>query len=306
MINPRLKSAFKKILLTLSMLVSGIILWVVLTAGPSVYRAMVGFHRYESVPPILPDSLSKPSVLIFSKTNGYRHQSIEVSNAALSAIAQRRGWSVFVTENAAVFNPEQLPRFSAVVWNSASGDVLTLGQQTAFKSYLESGGGYLGIHGAGGDLKYMWRWYADTLIGAQFIGHPLYPQLQAARVLIEDTTHPATRRLGATWIRTDEWYSFASSSRTKGYHVLASLDEESYQPRSKIPLPFLKPKDLHMGDHPIIWLHCVGNGRAFYSALGHEASAYAEPQHLQMLEGALEWSMGLAGTHCVNGVEQNP
>jgi type 1 glutamine amidotransferase len=296
----------KKVLIGVFLLLGALLASVGLIVGPPVYRATVGFHRYESVPPALPDTLSKPALLIFSKTNGFRHNSIEASNAALSGIAQRRGWSIFVTENAAVFNPDQLRRFNAMVWNSASGDVLTPDQRAAFKLYLEAGGGFLGIHGAGGDLKYDWRWYVETLIGAQFIGHPLDPQLQQATVRVEDNTHPATRGLGATWIRTDEWYSFASSPRGRGYRVLASLDESSYQPLFKIPLPFTRPRDLHMGDHPIIWLHCVGNGRAFYSALGHEASAYAEPTHLQMLEGALDWSMGLAGSRCVNGVEQSP
>jgi uncharacterized protein len=299
-----LKGVVKKALLALLILVIGACLWAALTIGPPTYRAMVGFHRYDSHPPALPDTLRKPSVLIFSKTNGFRHDSIEASSAALSAIAQRRGWSVFLTENAAVFNPRQLTQFNAVIWNNASGDILTSEQQSAFKDYLESGGGFLGIHGAGGDLKYRWRWYVDTLIGAQFVGHPLFPQLQRAMVRIEYTDHPATHHFGPTWTRTDEWYSFASSPRLKGYRVLASLDEDSYEPRQKIP--FFKTKDLHMGDHPIIWLHCVGNGRAFYSAMGHEASAYAEPDHLQMLEGALEWTMGLAGNLCVNGVEQKP
>lgn len=272
------------------------------TIGPTIYRTTVGLHRYETEPPVLPASLAEPAILVFSKTNGFRHEeAIAASNPALSEIARKRGWSVFVTENAAVFNREQLERFKAVVWNSTSGDVLTEDQRTAFKSWLESGGGFVGIHGAGGDPKYAWQWYVETLIGAQFIGHTMGPQFQQATIHIEDDNNPATRGMAPTWVRTEEWYSFANNPRSKGYHVLATLDESTYHPFMNLPMS--EPRDIRMGDHPIIWLHCVGNGRAFYSALGHSASAYAEPQHLQLLEGAIAWAAGLEGSKCVDGAE---
>jgi type 1 glutamine amidotransferase len=266
------------------------------TIGPTAYRVVFGIHRYETVPPALPGGLKDTAILIFSKTNGFREDSaIKAANAALSAIAERRGWSAYVTENGAVFNPDQLRRFKAVVWNSVSGDVLTEAQREAFKAYLESGGGFVGIHGAGDNSHRAWQWYVDTLIGARFIGHTLGPQFQQATVRIEDHANPATCDLGDDWTRTDEWYSFASDPRAKGYHVLATLDESTYRPVMKFPVGGL---DIHMGDHPIVWTHCVGKGRAFYSAMGHGASTYAEPEHLRLLEGAMAWAARLEGTGC--------
>ena len=44
-------------------------------------------------------------------------------------------------------------------------------------------------------------------------------------------------------------------------------------------------------DHPIVWTQCIGRGRSFYSALGHQAEAYAEPDHARMLEEAIAWAM---------------
>jgi len=79
-----------------------------------------------------------------------------------------------------------------------------------------------------------------------------------------------------------------------------TLDEASYSPREKIPL--LVDKDLRMGkDHPIVWTHCLGNGRAFYSALGHRAESYAEPKHLAMIAGAISWVAGIEGPECDAG-----
>lgn len=255
---------------------------------------------YDKVPPKLP-TLKQPAILIFSKTNGFRDgNQIAAANAALEKIAKEKGWQSFTTENAAVFNTEQLRQFKTVVWNSTSGDVLTPGQRKDFKAWLESGGGFVGLHGAGGDPTYKWKWYVEELIGAQFIGHTLSPQFQEGRLLVEDPTHPATRTLPMEWVREEEWYSFDRSVRAKGYRVLITIDESSYSPREKIPL--LVDKDLRMGkDHPIVWTHCVGKGRAFYSALGHRAESYAESKHLAMIAGAISWAAGIEGLECDTG-----
>jgi uncharacterized protein len=252
-----------------------------------------GKRVYETVPPSLPTDLRAPAILIFSKTNGFREDSaVKAAIAALTALAHRRGWSAFVTENGAVFNPSMLLHFQATVWNNTSGDVLNSEQKQAFQTYIENGGGFVGIHGAGGDPHYDWRWYVDRLIGAQFVGHPLAPRFQRATIHVEDRNDPATRGLGQNWTRVDEWYSFKKSPRTNGVKVLATLDERTYSPR-------MLWKNIRMGaDHPIVWKHCVGRGRAFYSALGHSASTYQEPLHIAELEGAIAWAAGLEGEGC--------
>ena len=283
-----------------ALLIAGVlVLALAVKFGPMIYRAEIGFKRYETVPPALPESLGDKAILIFSKTNGFRSDDqIEAANAALSGLARQHGWSSYVTENAAVFNPEQLRRFKAVVWNSVSGDVLTEEQRHTFKQWLEQGGGFVGLHGAGGDPSYAWKWYVEDLIGTQFIGHTLSPQIQQATLIIEDANHPATRGLGSTWVRSDEWYSFAASPRTKGFHILISIDESSYRPMMALPL-FGEIKDIRMGkDHPLVWWHCVGKGRALYSALGHAASSYEEPKYLQTLAGAISWAAGWESAAC--------
>ena len=296
------KRVLKWTLILLLLVVAGLAIWI----GPMTYRALVGYKIYETVPPELPADIAAPAVLIFSKTNGFRsEEQIDATNAALVAMAKREGWSYFVTENAAVFNPAQLAQFQAVVFNSVSGDVFTPQQRADFKTWLEQGGGYVGLHGAGGDVSYDWAWYVDELIGAQFIGHTLGPQIQEARLVIEDQEHPATRGLGTEWVRSDEWYSFASNPRDKGYHVLVSIDESSYSPVDAM-FPFVEPTDISMGDHPLVWTHCVGQGRALYSALGHSAEMYSEPKHLQLIQGAIAWAARLDGTGCEADPAESP
>jgi type 1 glutamine amidotransferase len=259
---------------------------------------LIGKFDYDLTPPVLPAELHAPAILVFTKTNGYRSQdTVIASTKALAKIAGQQNWSIFFTENGAVFNAEQLAKFDAVVWASTSGDNLNKAQRSAFRDYIEHGGGFVGIHGAGGDFLYLWPWYVTRLIGAQFIGHPWTPHLQRATIRVEDRDHPAMRHLGPEWVRTDEWYSFQFSPRGH-VHVLASLDEHSYQPATNM---FDEP--IAMGDHPIIWERCVGNGRAFYTALGHSPQSYVEPDHVKMLTGAIAWAAGLEGSRCVAGQE---
>lgn len=270
-----------------------VVVGLIAMGGYGFYRVYYGVHVYEFIPPQLPAHLNDTAILICSKTNGFREDSaVKTANAALRTIAQKNGWSAVVTENGAVFNPAMLSRFKATVWNNTSGDLLTPQQRIAFQTYIENGGGFVGIHGAGGDPHYDWQWYVNTIIGTQFKGHPTNPQFQEATIHVEDPDDPAMKGLGQTWVRTDEWYSFEKSPRGNGVRVLATLDEGTYQPK-------MFWKDIRMGvDHPVIWEHCVGLGRVFYSALGHEASAYEEPKYLTVLEGAIRWACGLEGHAC--------
>jgi hypothetical protein len=65
--------------------------------------------RYDHTPPVLPDQLNHPAILVFSKSNGFRDgPSLNAAEAALKVMAGREHWSIFVTDNAAVFNTRDL------------------------------------------------------------------------------------------------------------------------------------------------------------------------------------------------------
>ena len=254
-----------------------------------------GLKIYETTAPAVPSDIRRPAILVFSKTNGFRHEeAIPAANTAFSKMAHDNGWGYYQTENGATFTLRNLSRFDAVVFNNVSGDVFTGDQKAAFKTFVERGGGYVGIHAAG-DNSHRWGWFVENLIGAEFIGHPMRPQFQKATVRIADGGHPATAGLPRQWSAIDEWYSFASSPRAKGFHILATLDEASYSPKG------LFGSDLAMGmDHPISWWNCAGKGRVFYTAMGHTAESYAEPQNRQMLLGALKWALNSERKECTN------
>jgi type 1 glutamine amidotransferase len=256
-------------------------------------------HHHDRVAPEIPDSFGRNAetrVLVFSKTNSYRHEDgIPAARVLFDEIAARRGWAVYHSENGALFDPEHLARFDAVVFSNASGDMLSEVQERAFRGWLEQGGGWLGIHSAGDASHRDWRWYQETLIGSPFTAHIMGPQTQEARVVVEDRNHAATRQLPAEFTHAEEWYSWEESARAKGFEVLLSVDESTYEPWAR---GFGAEKDLRMGDHPVVWWRCVGRGRALYSAMGHWGEAYAHPPHATLLEDALAWVAGLDGEGC--------
>ena len=169
---------------------------------------------------------SAQKVLVFSKTAGFRHDSIPQGIAAVQAIGQANGFAVDATEDAGQFTAANLAQYKAVVWLSTTGDVLNEAQQTAFEGYIRAGGGYVGVHAAA-DTEYSGRGTA-SLVGAYFNSHPAN---QNAKVDVIDRAHPSTSHLQAAWTRFDEWYNYRSSPRQK-VHVLAELDESSYSPEA--------------------------------------------------------------------------
>jgi len=242
--------------------------------------------RYDNEVPVFDLPAGKrPRVLLFEKINGFKDEpSVNAANAAVRAMAERKGWAVAVTDKGGAINPRTLRQFDVVIWNNISGDVLTLSQRAALRRWLDRGGGFVAMHGSAGDFVYWWDWYPDRLIGARFIGHPMNPQFQEARV-VTNTAHPLATGLPAEWRMTDEWYSFRTNPRAVGANVLLTLDESSYKPVGTMG------QDIRMGkDHPIAWTNCIGRGRTFYSAIGHMPETYVEPNHVRLLETAITWA----------------
>lgn len=214
-------------------------------------------------------------VLVFTKTAGYRHESIPDGVDALRRIGGSRGWAIEQTEDSGAFTDEGLAGFDAVVFLSTTGDVLDDAQQAAFERFIRGGKGYMGIHAAA-DTEYEWAWYAG-LVGAQFKGHPA---VQEATMQVLDRTHLSTRHLGEEWVRTDEWYDYRSVPAESVLRLLA-LEEASYEGGG-------------MGeDHPIAWCQVYDGGRSFYTGGGHTREAFMEPEFVRHLEGGLAWVLGL-------------
>jgi len=222
------------------------------------------------------DSPSRFSVLVFSKTDtaGYRHPSIPDGIESFREMGARHGFTVEATEDASVFTADSLNEYEAVVFLNTSEDVLNEAQQDRFERYVQSGGGFVGVHGAAA-TEYEWEWYGG-LVGAFFDDHP---EVQEATVQIADSTHPSTRHLPSSWTWTDEWYNYRTNP-ADSVHVLLTLDESTYEGGT-------------MGaPHPIAWVQEYDGGRSFYTGLGHTKDGYRDAAFRQHLRGGLEWVVG--------------
>lgn len=213
-------------------------------------------------------------VLVFSKTEGFRHSSIPTGIAAITQLGQEYGFIVEATENAALFNFENLQKFEVIIFLSTTGDVLSIEQQNAFEQYIHNGGGFVGIHAAS-DTEYDWPWYGK-LVGAYFDSHP---EIQTATIQVTDQNHISTKHLSKFWERTDEWYNYNKNPRGQ-VHVLATLDESSYSGGNM------------ENDHPIAWMHEFHGGRSWYTGGGHTEASYAEPDFLKHILGGILYASG--------------
>ncbi|HEX2533153.1 MAG TPA: ThuA domain-containing protein [Chitinophagaceae bacterium] len=217
-----------------------------------------------------------PRVLVFFKTLGWKHSSIPFGNAAIQKLGAEKGFAVDTTTNAALFTDEQLKKYSAVIFNNTTGNVLNGEQQAAFERFIQAGGGYVGIHAAA-DTEYDWPWYGK-LAGAWFESHPNHPNVRKATIDVVDTNHPASSFLPARWERTDEWYNYKSVYTD--LKVLATLDESTYEGGT------------NGATHPISWYHEFDGGRAFYTGCGHTDESFSEPLFLQHLAGGIRYAIG--------------
>src|SRR5271166_2783698 len=236
----------------------------------------VSFHRSAASASADP----RFTVLVFSKTTAFRHDSIPQGIAAIEQLGAEHDFAVDSTEDAARFSDADLARYKAVIFLNTTGDILDPDQKVSFERFIRSGGGFVGIHSAS-DTEYRWPWYG-RLVGTWFASHP---QIQHATVPVTAADHSSMKGPPAVWERTDEWYNFRSNPRS-AVQVLATVDEATYSGGA-------------MGaDHPIAWCQTIDGGRSWYTAMGHTKESYAEPLFRLHLLGGIESAAGVAAEGC--------
>lgn len=203
-----------------------------------------------------------PRILLFTKTTGYRHDSIGDGVSLITECAENAGVGVDHTEDAGVFTIEHLREYAATVWLQVSGDVLTDAGRSAFHDYVRGGGGFAGIHGAA--FAELSSPEYEEIVGARFAYHP-ENGCQTA-VLHKEGHHASIEAVPDPWIWDEEWYAFERNPRGT-CTILLRVDESTYD-----------PERVSMGaDHPIAWCGTYGLGKTWYTSLGHHAAAYTEP-----------------------------
>lgn len=216
------------------------------------------------------------SLLVFSKTSGFRHVSIPDGIEMLTEMAAAEGWSAEFTEDSAAFSAGSFARFDVVVFLNTTGDVLDDGQMASLRAHLASGKGFVGIHSAT-DTEHGDDWFG-RLIGARFARHPNVQE--NVLTVHKECGHPSIAHLGPTWTHTDEWYDFRAPVASYVTPLLTTATTE--YPDGESP----------GGGHPIAWFHEFEGGRVFYTGLGHTSEAYQAPEFVAHMREALRWAAG--------------
>jgi len=225
--------------------------------------------------------------LVFTKTAGFHHEAVNEGVDALRWLAKRNDFSLDWQEDAnRVFNDRALANYDVVIFLMTTEDILNDDQQEAFKRYIQSGKGFVGIHTAS-DTEYGWPWY-NQLVGRMF---HIHPDRQSALIKVEDRNFPGMQSMPDTRWWTDEWYEFGEE-KADNLNYLMTVDETTYDVEARWAAQPGREEKIAQGMngfHPIAWYHEFDGGRAFYTARGHMAETYKDQVFLEHIYGGIFW-----------------
>jgi hypothetical protein len=229
-------------------------------------------------------------VLVIGETKGFEHDSVSAAMAAIYDMGKESGlWDTTMRTDTELLTKKDLGRnaknlnyFDVLVFASTTGELdMSADQKQDMMSFIkEDGKGFVGIHAAL-DTNYTWPEYGE-MIGGWFDEHPW--MTFNAPIVNEDPSFPAVRHFPAAFVKYDEIYQPKAWSRDK-VNVLLSLDPSK--------LDYDNNKRIHRADHdfPVAWSKLYGNGRVFYSTLGHTEEAWDDPDIRKMYFEAIKWAL---------------
>lgn len=233
----------------------------------------------------------KARVLMLTESRGFRHgsvnrgkQKLAPAEIAMTQLGQQTGlFDVDCTQNcAADFTKENLANYDIVMFYTSG--VLPIADET--RDYFtnvwlkQKGHGFVGFHSATDTYrteKPEHRWY-QNLVGGTFNGHP-WRASETVTISVHDTKHPATKPYGKEFQIQDEIYQYVNW-KPENVHVLMSLN----MAKCKTKKPY------HV---PVAWVKNWGEGKLFYTNLGHRNETWTNKEFLKSTEGAIRWIMNL-------------
>lgn len=229
---------------------------------------------------------------------------IPYGTAAFEALGKKSGaYESVASDDLALFAPDSLRTFDAVILNNASGPWITptdedlakpalkaLGADKAaveaalrksFLDFVSNGGGVVAVHFAIAANRH-WPEFAD-LIGGQFTGHPWNEEIG---VTVEEPDHPLCAAFAGKDFRlADEIYEYAKVYDRAKLRVLLSLDPA----HSNMGVRWIGRKD---NDFALAWVKPHGKGRVFNTSFGHRTEIYWDPRILRFYLDAVQFAAG--------------
>jgi len=222
----------------------------------------------------------KRKLLYLTQSAGFRHDVIPFSTGIVKSIGEKSGeFETTIAADVSGFTAENLKNYDAVMFYTTGELPMSAEQKDAFIHYIQSGHGFVGVHSAT-DTFYMWEPYLK-LIGGYFNDHPWH---QVVTVDVVDPSDPIVSGLPSSFQINDEIYQI-SDFQADTSHVLLKLDPGSVD----LKKGGVRPR---FYGWPLAWTRNDGDGRVFYTGLGHEQSTWEDPRFQKLLLNGIKWAMG--------------
>lgn len=282
----------------------------VVAQNPKVEEAPPG--SAEKIAAALPaEPYAKPAsprrVLVFSKTNGFRHASIATGKLCLTEMGKKTGaFEAVISDDLAEFESDRLSTYDAVCFLSTTMNVFAphpnelkamseedrkaaFTKETRLKEnlmkFVKSGKGFIGIHAAT-DTCYEWSEYGK-MINGYFDGHPWTAGTQVSiKVEPGQEKHPLVAMFEGDNVEfKEEIYQLKDPYDSKAVHMLLRLDVE----KSDMNVKGIKRTD---GDFGVAWARHWEKGRVFYCSIGHNHDMYWHPKIVRHYLAGIQWALG--------------
>ena len=287
----------------------GIFTFFVVAYNPAKEQPPAG--AAEKIAEALPaEAYAKPKkprkLLVFSRTNGFRHKSIVTGKLALAEMGAKTGaYEAVVSDELSNFEKGKIAEFDAICFLSTTrnpfapgkGKLLRMSKKEkkeakeyemalkeSLMAWVKDGGGFVGIHAAT-DTFYEWEEYGRMMNG-YFNGHPWNARTRV-NIYVEpgQEEHPLAAMFGGERLEIEEEiYQFKAPYDSSKVHMLLRLD-----PEKSAKVRGLKRDD---GDYGVSWARSWGDGRVFYCSIGHNHDMYWHPKVLRHYLAGIQWATG--------------
>ncbi|WP_158752187.1 ThuA domain-containing protein [Acidobacterium sp. S8] len=223
-------------------------------------------------------------VVALAEAGGIHQPFVEAAKVWLNREAVEHNFTVDYIQNTDKIDDAFLSHYQLFIQLNYPPYNWTPTAAAAFIKYIEAGrGGWIGFHHATllGEFDgfKMWPWFSDFMGGIRFKDY--IPSFADGTVTVEDTSHPVMNGVTTPFvIKHEEWYTWDKSPRPN-VHVLATVDENTYSPDTKIKMG---------GDHPVIWTNEHYKARNIYIFMGHHPDLFENTAFATIFRNSIFWA----------------
>ncbi|NJB71624.1 chitodextrinase/type 1 glutamine amidotransferase [Saonia flava] len=231
-------------------------------------------------------------VLVFTKTDGYDHNTRNETIEMVQGIATNLGFEVVVDNTGNEFNSlSNLSQYKVIFFSNTSGNTLNDGQRGNVEAYANQGGNFISNHAASdsyghstantvsGNGKGLWDWYAENVTGCSVRNNPNHTSSGlAATVSVENQNNELTDGIGFPWNDNEEWYYWEGGYVNPLFIELLRVSDtgsNSYDD-TRMTAQYLERAD---------------DGKSFYTSMGHSKGKYSDAEFVQLITNVFVWML---------------